>query len=128
MFLRRDLDPSSSNNISTSIIKSWEFVNGSVSSYYDDCIFAEKIAKQPSDAVEVERHERCAKLRFMPYSGYQAPDPISTFQRLPPNGTIYMFGDSVSLQHSKDLLCLLSSISKGEPPALYSVSVLIWGA
>ena len=62
--------------------------------------------------IDREKRRSCGKLRFSPYDGYISPDPTIVFKSLPHNATIYIVGDSISLQTGIDLLCYLSSISE----------------
>ena len=60
-----------------------------------------------------EKSRSCAKLRYYPNDQYEwYPDPTIIFKNLPHNATIYIVGDSISLQLGIDFLCYISSISE----------------
>lgn len=77
------------------------------------CIFevAQWNLESHLNPIDVEKRRKCGNLRFRPYDGWIAPDPNIVFKRLPHDSTIYLLGDSVTLQHGVDLLCYLASVS-----------------
>ena len=80
-------------------VPSWEFVNDTVPYLGNlECVFATSLGMSIRNASD------CGKLRYHPYQGYNVPDPIAVFRKLPNQTTIYMIGDSVTVQHGVDVV------------------------
>ena len=118
MMLNNNTFATSSSSVGEDIKSSWK-IETDIIPYMGNLTCPYEIAHYNIDSHrnfnmgdDEKKVRNCAKLRYHPYQEYTPPDPNIIFENLPNNATIYIVGDSISLQLGIDFLCYISSISE----------------